>query len=182
MVYFKNNVNIKPCILVLLQSVEEQKKQIIKLSRNAALAKAEHYCAYQERSQQEVRDKLYEWGLWKDDVEELISELIQTNFLNEERFAMAYVSGKFKIKKWGKVKIKQGLKIKRVPDKMIANALKAIDADEYLKTILVLAEKKIGSIHENDAYKRRYKLTTYLIGRGFENDLIADVLKSNDLA
>nr|WP_285058352.1 regulatory protein RecX [Pedobacter ginsengisoli] len=162
--------------------VEEQKKQIIKLSRNAALAKAEHYCAYQERSQQEVRDKLYEWGLWKDDVEELISELIQTNFLNEERFAMAYVSGKFKIKKWGKVKIKQGLKMKRVPDKMIANALKTIDADEYLKTILVLAEKKIGSIHEKDAYKRKYKLTTYLIGRGFENDLIADVLKSNDLA
>ncbi len=70
-----------------------------------------------------------------------------------------------KIKKWGKVKIKQGLKMKRVPDKMIANALKTIDADDYLKTILVLAEKKIGSIHEKDTYKRRYKLTTYLIGR-----------------
>jgi regulatory protein len=181
-IYPKNNVNIKRSILVLLQIVEEQKKQIIKLSRNAALAKAEHYCAYQERSQQEVRDKLYEWGLWKDDVEELISELIQTNFLNEERFALAYVSGKFKIKKWGKVKIRQGLKIKRVPDKMIANALKTIDADEYLKTILVLAEKKIGSIHEKDAYKRRYKLVTYLLGKGFENDLIADVLKSSDLA
>jgi regulatory protein len=181
MVRFKNNVNIRRSILVLLQIVEEQKKQVVKLSRNAALAKAEHYCGYQERSQQEVRDKLYEWGLWKDDVEELISELIQTNFLNEERFALAYVSGKFKIKKWGKVKIKQGLKIKRVPDKMIANALKTIDADEYLKTILILAEKKIGSIHEKDKYKRRYKLVSYLLGRGFENDLIADVLKANDL-
>jgi regulatory protein len=162
--------------------VEKQKDQVVKLSRNAALAKAEHYCAYQERSQQEVRDKLYEWGLWKDDVEELISELIQTNFLNEERFAMAYVSGKFRIKKWGKIKIRQGLKLKRVPDKMIANALKTIDLDEYLGVILDAAQKKLIFIQEKDAYKRKYKLMNYLIGRGFESNLIAEVLKDNDLA
>ncbi|HKG07924.1 MAG TPA: RecX family transcriptional regulator [Pedobacter sp.] len=164
-----------------IAEVEEPVKKTIKLSRNAALAKAEHYCAYQERSQQEVRDKLYEWGLWKDDVEELISELIQTNFLNEERFAKAYVSGKFKIKKWGKIKIKQGLKLKRIPDKMIMNALKTIDGEEYLKTILTIAEKKLPSIHEKDAYKRKYKLTTYLLGKGFESDVVAEVLKANDL-
>jgi regulatory protein len=162
--------------------VEKQKDQVVKLSRNAALAKAEHYCAYQERSQQEVRDKLYEWGLWKDDVEELISELIQTNFLNEERFATAYVSGKFRIKKWGKIKIRQGLKLKRVPDKMIANALKTIDLDEYLGVILDAAQKKLIFIQEKDAYKRKYKLMNYLIGRGFESNLIAEVLKDNDLA
>jgi len=161
--------------------VEESAKKTVKLSRNAALAKAEHYCAYQERSQQEIRDKLYEWGLWKDDVEELISELIQTNFLNEERFALAYVSGKFKIKKWGKIKIKQGLKLKRVPDKMIANVLKTIDGDEYLKEIQETAVKKLASIHEKDAYKRKYKVITYLLGRGFEHDLVAEVLKANDL-
>jgi regulatory protein len=162
--------------------VEKQKDQVVKLSRNAALAKAEHYCAYQERSQQEVRDKLYEWGLWKDDVEELISELIQTNFLNEERFATAYVSGKFRIKKWGKIKIRQGLKLKRVPDKMIANALKTIDLDEYMGVILDAAQKKLIFIQEKDAYKRKYKLMNYLIGRGFESNLIAEVLKDNDLA
>jgi len=106
--------------------------------------KAESYCAYQERAQQEVRDKLYDWGLHHDEVEEVITELITTNFLNEERFANAYVSGKFNIKRWGKIKIKQGLKLKRIPDKMIIKALNTIDYDEYLRVILATAEKKIG--------------------------------------
>jgi regulatory protein len=162
--------------------MDNPEKKTIKLDKKTALAKAEHYCAYQERSQQEVRNKLYEWGLWSNEVEELISELIQTNFLNEERFTKAYVSGKFKIKHWGKVKIKQGLKLKKVPDKMISNALKAIDYDEYLKTILVLAEKKSASITEKDPYKKKYKLVSYLLGKGFENDLVVEVLKANDLA
>jgi regulatory protein len=168
-------------LLCNIAEVEETDKKKIRLDRKTALAKAEHYCAYQERSQQELRNKLYEWGQWSDDVEEIISELIQTNFLNEERFTQAYVSGKFKIKHWGKIKIRQGLKLKNVPDKMISNALKAIDYDEYLTTILMLAEKKIGSIIENDAYKKRYKLVSYLLGRGFENDLIIEVLKANGL-
>jgi len=161
--------------------LEPEKKHIVKLDRKAALAKAEHYCAYQERSQQEVRNKLYEWGLWSADVEELIAELIQTNFLNEERFAMAYVSGKFNIKKWGKIKIKQGLKLKRVPDKMILNALKSINYDNYLNTIKLTAEKKLNVIIEKDPYKKRYKLISYLLSKGFENDLITEVLRDNDL-
>ncbi|WP_285008792.1 regulatory protein RecX [Pedobacter faecalis] len=158
---------------------EERKKP--KLSKTAALAKAEHYCAYQERSQQEVRDKLYEWGLYPTEVEELISDLIQTNFLSEERFTQAYVSGKLRIKKWGKIKIKQGLKIKRVPEKMIQNALKAIDMDEYMAIILEVANKKNAQISEKDPFKRRFKLVNYLAGRGFENNLILDVLKNNNL-
>lgn len=162
--------------------MDNSEKKRINLDKKTALAKAEHYCAYQERSQQEVRNKLYEWGLWSNDVEELISELIQTNFLNEERFTQAYVSGKFKIKHWGKIKIKQGLKLKKVPDKMISNALKAIDYDEYLKTILTLAEKKNAVIAEKDPYKRKYKLISHLLGRGFENDLIMEVLKTSNLA
>jgi regulatory protein len=160
---------------------EGQEKKQIKLDKKTALAKAEHYCAYQERAQQEIRDKLYEWGLWSDDVEELISELIQTNFLNEERFTEAYVSGKFKIKRWGKIKIKQGLKLKRIPDKMISRALNAIDYDDYLNTILVTAQKKAPLIKENDAFKRKYKLISYLMSKGFEKDLIIDVLKASEL-
>jgi len=168
-------------LLCNIAEVEETDKKKIRLDRKTALAKAEHYCAYQERAQQELRNKLYEWGQWSDDVEEIISELIQTNFLNEERFTQAYVSGKFKIKHWGKIKIRQGLKLKNVPDKMISNALKGIDYDEYLATILMLAEKKAGMIVEKDAYKKRYKLVSYLLGRGFENDSIIEVLKANGL-
>ena len=146
------------------------------------MVKAESYCAYQERAQQEVRNKLYDWGLHHDDVEEVISDLISNNFLNEERFAMSYVSGKFNIKKWGKIKIKQGLKLKKVPDKMIAKALNSIDYDEYLKVILATAEKKIPFIAEKDPYKRKYKLVSYLMGKGFESNLISEVLKDNNLS
>ncbi|HWW43086.1 regulatory protein RecX [Pedobacter sp.] len=151
------------------------------MDKKAALAKAEHYCAYQERSQYEIRNKLYEWGLKTAEVEELISELIVTNFLNEERFAKVYVSGKFNIKKWGKIKIKQSLKIKQVPDKMITKALNTIDSGDYLQTLLELAEKKAKLITETDAYKKKYKLITYLMGKGFENNLISEVLKDNNL-
>lgn len=161
--------------------MESTDKKVIRLDKKTALAKAEHYCAYQERAQQEIRDKLYEWGLHSNEVEELISELITTNFLNEERFAQAYVSGKFNIKRWGKIKIKQALKLKKVPEKMITNALNKIDYDDYLKTILDSAEKKSALITEKDPYKRRNKLITYLMSKGFENNLIIEVLKSNDL-
>ncbi|AOM80824.1 regulatory protein RecX [Pedobacter steynii] len=161
--------------------MEPSEKRTIKLDKKTALFKAEHYCAYQERAQQEVRDKLYEFGLHSDEVEELISELISTNFLNEERFAQAYVSGKFSIKKWGKIKIKQALKLKKVPEKMILKALNKIDYDDYLKTILISAEKKSAQITEKDPYKRRNKLITHLMSKGFENNLIMEVLKSNNL-
>jgi regulatory protein len=159
--------------------VEPTKKT--KYDKRTGLVKAESYCAYQERSQQEVRAKLYDWGLWPNEVEEVISELIENNFLNEERFARAYVSGKFNIKHWGKIKIKQGLKLKKITDKMILTALNTIDYDDYLQTILNTAEKKLPLIKEKDAYKRKYKLTTYLMSKGFENDLILEVLKSNNL-
>lgn len=145
------------------------------------MVKAESYCAYQERAQQEVRDKLYDWGLHHDEVEEVITELIITNFLNEERFAFSYVSGKFNIKKWGKIKIKQGLKLKRVPEKMIIKALNSIDYDKYLATLLAAAEKKSAVLVENDKYKRKNKLMTYLMGKGFESNLISEVLKDNNL-
>src|ERR1700761_4152051 len=101
----------------------------------AAYTKAENYCAYQERSQQEVRDKLYDWEQKPDAVERIITRLIENNFLNEERFAKAYATGKFNQKGWGKIKIKQGLKLKRVPDVLIKKALQTIPDDDYHKTL-----------------------------------------------
>lgn len=150
-------------------------------SREQAKVKAESYCAYQERSQQEVRDKLYDWGLHERDVEEIISELIGQNFLNEERFALAYTLGKFRIKHWGKIKIKQGLKLKRVPDKMIIKSLKAIDPDDYLNTLKRLIEKKSATLKESDPFKKRFSLSRYAASKGYEQDLISDILKENKL-
>jgi regulatory protein len=146
-----------------------------------ALAKAEHFCAYQERSQQEVRDKLYEWGLWPDAVEQTISRLIEGNFLNEDRFAKAYTKGKFSQKAWGKIKIKQGLKFKRVPDVLIKKAILTIDMDDYLVALTWVLEKKAASLTEKNKLTRKYKLQQYAMGRGYEADLIADVLKNSEL-
>ena len=146
-----------------------------------ALAKAEHFCAYQERAQQEVRDRLYEWGLWTDAVENTIAKLIAGNFLNEERFAYAYTRSKFNQKGWGRNKIKQGLKFKKVSDALIKKALKQLDGDAYLAMLTTLLEKKSALLPEKDVYKRHHKLKQYAMSRGYENDLIADVLKASDL-
>jgi regulatory protein len=154
---------------------EPKSKKII--DQQAAYAKAEHYCAYQERSQQEVRDKLYEWELKPTEVENIISRLIENNYLNEERFAKAYVRGKFNQKGWGRIKIKQGLKQKRVPEGLIKKALLTIPDDDYIKTLQDTVTKKAATLTEKHHLKRRYKLQQYALGRGFEADLIWDVLK-----
>ena len=147
------------------------------IDENAARAKAEHYCSYQERAQQEVRDKLYGWGLHATAVENIISELIGNNFLNEERFSKAYAIGKFRQKGWGKVKIKQGLKFKKVPDVLIKKALQGIADDDYIKMLQKILAKKSALVTDKNPYKRNYKLQQYAMGRGFEGDLIADVMK-----
>lgn len=142
-------------------------------SREQAKLKSESYSAYQERSQYEVRNKLYEWGLHQKEVEEIISELIDQNFLNEERFSIAYTLGKFRIKGWGRLKIKQGLKLKQVPEKMIQNAFKKIDEEDYLSCLRQILEKKSDLLTEKDSFKRRYLLSRYAAGKGYESDLIS---------
>src|SRR5262245_50507296 len=111
--------------------MEEQPPK--KYSPALALVKSRKFCAYHERSQQEVRDKLYSWGLHRKDVEEIIALLIGDGFLKEERFAIAYATGKFRIKKWGVVKIRQGLIEKKVSEPLIRLALDQIDPGEYLQ-------------------------------------------------
>src|SRR5487761_1922976 len=96
-----------------------------------AATRIRHYCAYQERCHAEVKDKLYSFGLHKNEVEPILSELVSENFLNEERFAIQYAGGKFRIKHWGKIKIKQGLQQKQVSAYCIKKALKEIDEDDY---------------------------------------------------
>ncbi|MEY3678849.1 MAG: hypothetical protein RI924_990 [Bacteroidota bacterium] len=147
-----------------------------------AKLKAESYCAYQERSQKEIRDKLYEWGLFSREVELIISELIETNFLNEERFALAYAQGKLRIKGWGKYKIKQGLKLKQVSGKLIIKALEHLDSGEYLDKLESIIVKKSALISERDPFKRRYKLQQFAQMRGFEQDLILEILKNKGLS
>lgn len=134
------------------------------------------FCAYQERCQQEVRNRLYERGIFGDQAEELISWLISEGFLNEERFAKAFAGGKFRMKKWGRLKIQRELKIKKVSPNCIKSGLKEIDEDEYFQALSLVLERKANQLKESDDFKRRYKLQQYLIGRGFEQDIVQDAL------
>lgn len=150
---------------------------------NRARKKIASYCAYQERCQQEVRDKLYSYGLKPLDVEELIAWLITENFLNEERYAQTFAGGKFRMKQWGRLKITQALQQKDISNYCINKGLKEIDQDDYLETILVLAEKKIKEYLPKAAngYQLKDKTSRYLISRGFEPELVWSVLKSIDI-
>ena len=108
----------------------------------AAKLKAANFCAYQERSQKEVRNKLYSYGLYTDQVDELLSDLIVDGYVNEERFAKAFIGGKFRIKKWGRVKILQAIALHKISDYCIREGLKEIDEDEYEATLIEIIEKK----------------------------------------
>lgn len=158
-----------------------EKKSFTPVDFKTAMQKAEAYCAYQERSQYEVRGKLIQLGIRGDELEEIILHLINENFLNEERFAKAYAVGKLRMKSWGKNKIAQGLKFKQVSAPLIKKALQHLDEEEYLDQLKHLLEKKAENIKEKVAYQRKYKLTQYALSRGFERDLIFFLLKDNDL-
>lgn len=145
-----------------------------------ALKKIQDWCAYQERCQQEVRDKLYEYRLRTTDVENIIAQLISENFLNEERFAKAYAGGKFRIKKWGRIKIKMGLKARRLSDYCIRKGLEEISDSEYRKTLKKLLEEKDRTLNEKNKIRRKYKLLRFAAGRGFEQELIMEMLNDEE--
>ena len=151
-----------------------------KFTPDQAFPKAKHYCAYQERCHSEVKDKLYSFGLYKKDVEEIISKLIEENYLNEERFAMQFAGGKFRMKHWGRVKIKYELKQKQVSEYSIKKALAAIDKAAYSKTFYKLFEDKLKTLKgEKNIFTKKKKLQDYLMQKGFEIDLIRSSL--NDI-
>mgnify|MGYP000911113859 FL=1 len=146
------------------------------LTKEQALKKLKQYCAYQERCHREVKEKLYALGVWKRDHDEIIATLIEENYLNEERFAIAYAGGKFRIKGWGRVKIKYELKQKRVSEYCIKKALKQIDESNYIDKLTKLAIEKYQSLKGEQYLIRKKKTIDYLVGRGFELDLINFVI------
>lgn len=145
-----------------------------------SIQKIKHYCAYQERCHKEVREKLYGFGLNKMEVEEIISTLISENYLNEERFAIQFAGGKFRMNQWGKIKIKQALQFKQVSDYCIRKSLKQIDSKEYEKTFHKLAGQKLKSLKgEKNIFSRKRKLQDFLLQKGFETEMIQNLV--NDL-
>lgn len=139
--------------------------------------KIESYCAYQDRSHFEVKNKLFSWGQSPEQVDQILGYLIENKFLDEGRFAESYVSGKLRIKHWGRIKIRQGLRLKQISEKIIQLAFKTIDPDEYysiLKHEITKKQKDLAA--EKDPWKKKAKVLRYAQSKGFENDLIYEAL------
>jgi regulatory protein len=145
------------------------------LTKEQALQKLKQYCGYQERSHYEVKQKLYDLGVWKNDHDEIISALIEEGYLNEERFAIAFAGGKWRIKHWGRVKIKYELKQKQVSDYCIKKAMKEIDEEEYIAVLKKLAKERYADLKGEQYLVRRKKTMDYLVQKGYEPELVKGV-------
>jgi regulatory protein len=147
------------------------------LTQEQAFQKAKYYCGYQERCHSEVKEKLYSLGLYKKDTEEILSKLIEENYLDEERFAIHFAGGKFRLKQWGKVKIKYELKQKQVSEYCIKKALASIPENEYLKTVSKLFSVKLKTLKsEKNIFIKKKKLQDHLLQKGFESSIINNLL------
>lgn len=148
----------------------------IKPSLSVIQRKAKDYCAYQERSHWEIIQKLYSFGLHKADVEHIVAWLIEENYLNEERFAIQFAGGKFRMKKWGRIKITQALKQRRISTYNIHKAMNGLDEAAYSKTLQGLANKKWNTLKTGTKALKRMKTMTYLLQKGYERQLILQAL------
>jgi regulatory protein len=148
------------------------------LTKEQAIQKLRHYCGYQERSHSEAVGKLWELGVRKQEHDEIISSLIEDDYLNEERFAKQFVGGKFRMKDWGRKKIYYALKEKKVSEYAIKIAMKEIDEEDYKKVLYELAEKKYESLKGEQFMVRKKKTMDYLLQKGYESELVSGVLKS----
>ena len=139
--------------------------------------KIRHYCAYQERSHSEVRNRLYDYGLYSSEIDELISALITDGYLNEERYAKTFAGGKFRIKKWGRLKIINALEGNGISKNCIQSGMKEIDQRDYLKTLTEILQKKLDLLTEPNDFVKRDKVARYAIQKGFEPELVWTLLK-----
>jgi regulatory protein len=146
-------------------------------SSKEAKEKIQHYCAYQERSHQEVRRKLYDYGLGSTDVDNLITDLITDGFLNEERYAKAFAGGKFRMKKWGRLKIIHALEAHGLTKNCINSGLKEIDPDDYEKVLTEIILKKNEELDESNPYTQKDKISKAAILKGYEPELVWRIIK-----
>jgi regulatory protein len=149
-----------------------------RLTKEQAWQKIKHYCAYQERSHNEVKNKLYGFGLYKSEVEELLSKALEEDYLNEERFAEMFAGGKFRMKNWGKIKIVYELRQKGVSSYNINRGLKAIPDEDYRNTLRKLAEEKWNHLKGEHPLSRQAKTTSYLQQKGYELPLIQQAVQT----
>jgi regulatory protein len=141
------------------------------------LSKARGYCAYQERCISEVSGKLREWKVGQQRADKIIEQLIREDYLNEERFARSFAGGKFRINHWGKTRIIYELERRQVPDLIIQIGLEEIEDEEYTGTLKEILQRKNRELREPDPFKRKQKLITYGIQKGYHYGLIKQLVE-----
>jgi regulatory protein len=151
------------------------KKKILTLLE--AQKKMEHYCAYQERCHKEVVKKLQELGMIPISIDTIVSKLVEDNYLNETRFAQSYARGKFRIKKWGKIRIRRELKARDLSDYNIKKGLEEIPDLDYNTTFLSLFEKRKKEVYENIPSVQKKKIISYMVYRGWELEKIYEAIQ-----
>jgi len=145
-----------------------------------ALKRAAALCSRQEQYSRHIREKLSEWGIPENDAERIIRKLKDERFLDDRRYAVAFVRDKFRFNRWGRVKISHMLRLKGIMDEVIDEALSMIDEDQYNTTCRELIRNKSAGLKEKDRWTRKSKLHRFATGRGFESDLVFRLLDSLD--
>ena len=147
-----------------------------KLSRDEALKKAQKFCAYRDRCANEMEVKLKEWGLSQKDIDHIVDDLVETNFINDGRFALSFARGKFNNNKWGRFKIRLALREKRIHDEVIESAISKLDEKEYLKTARNLVENKKEQFSGDDERQVRSKVYYFMVSKGYEPEVVMRLL------
>lgn len=145
-----------------------------------ALNKAMAMCAAREMCLSDIRSKLHSWGVKDDDAEKILAALVRGKFIDEERYAVAFVKDKFRYNKWGKIKTGQALRMKRINDEVIRKALDSIDNVEYLDLLKRIVEKQRKTVKAKNQYDLKGKLLRHCLSKGFESHLVYDLLNAEE--
>jgi regulatory protein len=147
---------------------------------NTFMVKARQWCASEERCGWDIKQKLIKLDCSSSDISRIIDQLTQEGFIDEQRYAYAYASGKFRISKWGRVKIASGLRMKKIPERIIFNALDSIDKDSYSVCLKTLINKKLHELKSESSESKRQKLARFALQKGFESELVYTLLRSTE--
>lgn len=149
-------------------------------SEREARNKAEAYCSSVERCVSEVEMKLEQWGATNEIKEKVIKHLIEEKYIDQQRYCAAFVRDKYRFNQWGRVKIGQALRMKRISSDFISHGMEEIDEEEYFKILSSLIEQKKKSVKARTEYERNGKLIRFALGRGFEMEAILRCVKQAD--
>lgn len=144
-----------------------------------ATERIQSFCAIQDRCQWEVEKKMKEWEISDEIIENILTDLILDKFVDEQRFSESFCRGKFRIKRWGKVKIKNELKIKKISKNCIDKGLLQIENEEYMEVLKYLYIKKRNSLKDTNQFIRKGKIAKHLQQKGFESNMIWEVINKD---